>query len=447
MALVFEKEIDLTNYQGNPAPALVTQLAIVHEAKYGELVQYYFDPSGQTQGDKSTNAVGVYNQSTKQYDFRQYDQLVWGEQKSRITGNQIERLGVKAFPGIGSFAFYKLAYRSISRIVAPVNREEVMYEAPYIEAEVNADNSVTFDIYPPENDQGEVDETFKCYRIILRRKDGLYVEDHLTYELYLTIPQVRVSGIYECFAIGFKEEGQLCSEDSNVIELNLVGEMSEYRPAYTAEKDIQRGNIYGTSNPSDLEGGDGQIYFKYRVDMDPITGEDITTIVAQFTKIDGQWIKTVDNESHELPAGGSEGQALVKRTSASYDVKWGNAFPDDGLQTPIFYDLRTGYIQNGVWVPENPTNTYADVYRVTKDHTYFISLGGTVGSRFRAMFSEQNVIGATARITGTSIVNLNDPPAYSSTKFTVPENGYITIAKDNVGVSGLMTYVYDMTDW
>ena len=48
MSLVIERIIDLTAYENNPEPKLVSQLSIIHESSDGELVQYYIKPGNQT---------------------------------------------------------------------------------------------------------------------------------------------------------------------------------------------------------------------------------------------------------------------------------------------------------------------------------------------------------------------------------------------------------------
>ena len=116
-------------------------------------------------------------------------------------------------------------------------------------------------------------------------------------------------------------------------------------------------------------------------------------------------------------------------------------FPMD----PIEYDYNIGYISAGTWIYENPTQTYTDIYVVEEGKTYFITLGANVGTRFRAMFTTTDITTVTSgRITGTQIINLNNPTAYKNATFTAPSDGYILIAKDNIGKSGIKTYVFDI---
>jgi len=231
MALVIENVIDLTTYAQNPEPKKVNQLSIIHEASDGELVQYFIDPENETEGDKKTYAIGVYDKDTRRYSYNDYDEVIWGETDQRICGNRIERLGVKAFPDVGAIAFYKLMHRNITRIVAPVNPKNKQNTAPSLSAVVNADNTVTFTITPPEKPK------YACYRIVMT--SGIYEEDFITYETVKTCGPVRVSGTYKCFAIGYGKEGQLLSRDSNVLTLTLTGKSSTFIRPYFMKSEIQ----------------------------------------------------------------------------------------------------------------------------------------------------------------------------------------------------------------
>lgn len=113
--------------------------------------------------------------------------------------------------------------------------------------------------------------------------------------------------------------------------------------------------------------------------------------------------------------------------------------------TPVIYDMKYGYVANGTWKYEDPTNTYIDVYEIVNGHHYFITLGANVGSRFRAMTTEVDVSSSNKDVAGTQIVNLNNPAAYATASFNANVDGYLLVAKDNVGKSGVKSYVYDST--
>ena len=114
---------------------------------------------------------------------------------------------------------------------------------------------------------------------------------------------------------------------------------------------------------------------------------------------------------------------------------------------PIEYDYNIGYITNGAWVYENPTQTYTDIYTVVAGHKYTISLGANIGTRFRSMFTTTDVRTVTSgRVTGTRILDKNNPVEHDTTSYSATENGYMLVSKDNIGKSGIFTYVMDITD-
>lgn len=112
---------------------------------------------------------------------------------------------------------------------------------------------------------------------------------------------------------------------------------------------------------------------------------------------------------------------------------------------PYIYDLKYGYIANGTWKYEDPTNTYTDIYEIVNGHHYFITLGANVGSRFRAMTTDVDVSHSSTDVAGTQIINVNNPNPYHMAFFDSTLDGYLLVAKDNVGKSGIKSYVYDST--
>lgn len=216
MALDFEKTINLTEYEDNPEPRVVAQLSIIHEALDGEIVQYYIHPESKNEGDKASNAIGVYNNTTQKYDYTNYDALKWGMPSKRITSQKIDRLVLKAFPNIGAIASYKLAYRNISRIIAPVNYRKTHYKAPTFTYVVNTDNTITFTITPP------TDVTYSAYRIVMAL-DNKQIE-HVTYDTVYTAPQAICSGTYTIYVIGYVNEGEVTSYESIAVKVALKGQ-------------------------------------------------------------------------------------------------------------------------------------------------------------------------------------------------------------------------------
>lgn len=239
MELTIDKEIDLSSYEGNPNPKIVNSLAIIHESENGEIVQYYIDRASKTEGDKNAFAVGVLssnNQNDAFYVYHEYDEIRWSLPKSRITRQRIDRLGVKAFPDVGAIAFYKLMYRNRCKILAPVNpkwaQDRVI--APQIRATLGEGNrSVTFTIVDPDDENIH----FSCYRINMIL--DYHQLEYVTYEKEVTIDSVPVDGLYSCYCIGYVNEGEICSKDSNVLELQMVGQYSTW-PIVTPGSEIPK---------------------------------------------------------------------------------------------------------------------------------------------------------------------------------------------------------------
>lgn len=306
MPIEIDKRIDLTEYDGNSPPLIVEQLSIVHEATDGEIVQYFLVSGNHTERDKASNAIGVYDRDSDSWSYHDYDELEWAKSGQRITGAQVERLGVKAFPGMGAFAFYKLMHRKITRIVIPVNRKQSDNEPPTLDATVNADGSVTFRIEPPESPE------YECYRIMMQ--SGVYMEEHVTYETELTVPKPRISGEYYCYAVGYAEEGQVYSRDSRVVTLTLTGKSETFTPPYYTKSEIGgmadmktltftggeeksyngRSDVsvaipvvkvlYGTEEPGAETGIDGSVYIQYQVQ------DGVPAVTAEWVKLEGVWV-------------------------------------------------------------------------------------------------------------------------------------------------------------
>lgn len=221
MALTFDKTIDLTQYADNPAPKVVAQLGIVHEAYNGDITQYYIDSASLSEGDKASHALGIRIQganNSAHYEYTDYDLLQWSMPGARITRRRIDRLGVKAFPNIGAIAHYKLANQNLSKIVAPVNYKKEKNKAPALSAVVNSDGTITFTIASSIE--------YPCYRITMQL--DLNRLEYVTYNPTITVPRVYTTGTYICWATGYLNEGAISSIDSNELQLELTGSSSSW---------------------------------------------------------------------------------------------------------------------------------------------------------------------------------------------------------------------------
>lgn len=119
----------------------------------------------------------------------------------------------------------------------------------------------------------------------------------------------------------------------------------------------------------------------------------------------------------------------------------------DGVNTvlvsPYQEDFIPGYVDSGTaqWIPQNSTNNRSDFYYLEQNTLYWLGLGGTVGSRFRAILLSDNPYTATGNISGTRFMNVNDPTAYQNVVFVNTDRSYLAVQKDNASVDGLKTYL------
>ena len=112
---------------------------------------------------------------------------------------------------------------------------------------------------------------------------------------------------------------------------------------------------------------------------------------------------------------------------------------------PIAYDYEMGYTDRGSWIYQDSHNNHTDVYVVKANHQYLLKLGGTVGTRFRSALLPSNPVGSLVNITGTQIINTNNPAAYAQATFKSTIDGWICVTKDNAGTTGLLSYLFDVT--
>ena len=57
---------------------------------------------------------------------------------------------------------------------------------------------------------------------------GIRQLEYVSYETTLTIPQVLCTGTYDIYCIGYVNEGEITSFESNIITLSLTGIYSEW---------------------------------------------------------------------------------------------------------------------------------------------------------------------------------------------------------------------------
>ena len=226
--LVISKKINLTEYPRNIDPTYVKKLCMGNEPN-NELVQYYITTDTSAQEDKKCNIV-----------LSDYDELKWSNKKRRLTAKKISNLGIKTFPTYGALGFFTYQYTNRSMILCPVNTRNRKFEAPTLKMTKNT-NTLTFNISIPK------DITYECYRIILRC--GAFAYEYITYDTSVTIPIPEVKGTYDIYCIGYENEGEATSYESNTLSLSITKGADTFAPNpqttyYTKEQiDAMMGDI------------------------------------------------------------------------------------------------------------------------------------------------------------------------------------------------------------
>lgn len=189
MALVFAEELHIGS---NASPFLG------HEPN-NALWQYGIN--GDSAEDASADPV-----------LGQYDNLEWGDTEYHLTRRAVSRIGIINFPHVGAIGFYKDKYTGLSTVLAPVHVNPIRWKAPTLSCEV-ADAALHVIIAPPD------DVTYTCYKVIMR--SGYFAYEYVTYELDTSLPLPAVIGDYIVTAIGYNENTNEYSHESNEYELHV----------------------------------------------------------------------------------------------------------------------------------------------------------------------------------------------------------------------------------
>lgn len=204
-ALNFEKQINLTEYMGNPNPTLVQSLMIGNEPK-NDIWQYY-----------------MYNEYAfdkgAQIDYGNYDTLEWQKATRHLSNQKVRRMGIKHFPQVGAIGFFTLLNEERSKILAPVHVKSTKYTTPIFTME-ETDTTFIFHCSSPK------EVTYACYRIILRLDK--FAHEYITYEETLEASKPATTGTYDIYCVGYIHEGEAVSEDSIHYSVDITGTQEDW---------------------------------------------------------------------------------------------------------------------------------------------------------------------------------------------------------------------------
>lgn len=167
----------------------------------------------------------------------QYQSFAFGKEESHITQKTVSKIGVKNFPRIGGIGFFKDKFSGVYNILIPIHDDNRELLSPAtLEMVDNEDGTLTFTIIPP------LDVEYFCYRIVLDNAGFTY--EHITYELEITVKKPDVIGQYNIYCIGYVNEGEYVSTNSNIITLEVTEGREDFRPESPFTSGSQEGDFY-----------------------------------------------------------------------------------------------------------------------------------------------------------------------------------------------------------
>lgn len=200
-----------------------------------ELVQYYLEDS------RVYNLVGLPNKG-------EYSDLEFEPLTSRVPVKPYTLFGIKTFPKMGAYGWFRSKYENITHILVPLASPQVRYAPPTF---TFSQNSVTvqINITPPTS------VIYTCYRIIFR--EGHFATEYITYDTVAIVPK-PASGTYELYVIGYRDTGEI-SEETPRQAITVVNPTPPPAagPVYSVNSELPDivGNIYLPANkvPIDVE--------------------------------------------------------------------------------------------------------------------------------------------------------------------------------------------------
>ena len=247
MALKFEHIIDIA--ANSISPADVHQTYIINEVK-GDIVDYYrkdFNAAEKSQiyADESID----------------YSNINLNHHTERLAKRTVSRIGVRSFPSIGGYGFYKDKNTGLSTIVCPINTLTIKDKAPTLKFSYSG-SRCHFEIKPP------LGSNYECYRIVF--SNGDFSEEYITYETTYDCDAPGVVGTYEVYCIGYVEKEQKVSSKSNKFSYTVTS-------GSTAPGPTGKESYYSKYQIDEMFNNLGEVYTKQEIDA------MIENILSRFT--------------------------------------------------------------------------------------------------------------------------------------------------------------------
>ena len=236
MALKFEHIIDIA--ANSISPADVHQTYIINEVK-GDIVDYY---------RKDFNAA----EKSQIYADEpiDYSNINLNHHTERLAKRTVSRIGVRSFPSIGGYGFYKDKNTGLSTIICPINPIPIRHKAPTLKFSYSG-SRCHFEIEPPPG------SNYECYRIVF--SNGDFSEEYITYETTYDCDAPGVLGTYEVYCIGYVEKEQKVSSKSNKFSYTVTSGSTAPGPTSTE-------SYYSKHQIDEMFNNLGEVYTKQEID-------------------------------------------------------------------------------------------------------------------------------------------------------------------------------------
>ncbi len=209
MALNFEKIITLSDSSIVDDPIIAAEACISNEAQDNEIIQYHINDN------VAADRAGYIVESD-------YDALTLKQKTARLTSRAVSKIGIKNFPGLGSYGFFKYFYTGDSKVLIPINAYNKRMPAPVIVVTPGA-SSINVVITEPTS----ID--YLSFKIIF--KNGEFKYEYTTYDNSVDLPLPLVKGTYDIYCIGYVNEGERVSINSNVVEYKQLVGNDDFTPS------------------------------------------------------------------------------------------------------------------------------------------------------------------------------------------------------------------------
>ena len=131
-----------------------------------------------------------------------YDDLTFGTLDARVPVRNYSIFGIKTFPGIGAYGWFRLKYEPGTHVLIPLSQSFSLSPPPTFTVQ-QLDYSIRIIITHPDSIE------YSCYRVLFRK--GYFADEYITYATTVDIPK-PYNGTYELYVIGYKDTGEVSAE-------------------------------------------------------------------------------------------------------------------------------------------------------------------------------------------------------------------------------------------